>query len=316
VSGPLHPHDHARADAGRRLGVVLGLTATYMVVQAAVGVLSGSLALLADAAHMLADVAGLTMAVLAVRFARRAPTPARTYGFYRAEVLAALANSVLLFAIAVGILHEAWGRFWSPVPVEATAMLGAAAGGLVVNLIALGLLRRGTRESLNVRGALLEVVADLLGSAGAVAAAVIVLATGWTPADPVVSAGIALLIVPRAWRLLAGTLDVLLEASPSHIDVAGLETAMRAVSGVVSVHDLHVWTITSGFVAMSGHVEVTGRRSREVLGDLQGLLREQFQIEHVTLQIERAGAADDRAACGPDPRCLSPWPPRRPRDGR
>jgi cobalt-zinc-cadmium efflux system protein len=309
VSGPFRPHDHARADAGRRLGFVLALTATYMVIQAGVGVLSGSLALLADAAHMLADVAGLTMAVVAVRFARRAPTPARTYGFYRAEVLAALANSVLLLAIGAGILAEAWGRLRSPVAVDATAMLAAAAGGLVVNLVALGLLRGRARASLNVRGALLEVVADLLGSVGAVAAALTVAATGWTAADPIVSAGIALMIVPRAWRLLTGTLDVLLEASPAHVDVAGLERAMRGVPGVVSVHDLHVWTITSGFVAMSGHVEVAGRRSREVLGDLQGLLRERFEIEHVTLQIERAEAADDRAACGPDPRCLSPWPP-------
>ncbi len=309
------PHGATAAAAERPLTLVLALTAAYTAVEVVAGFLTGSLALLADAGHMLADVLGLAMALGAIRFAQRAATPSRTYGFYRAEVLAALANSLLLFGIATYIALEAWARLVTPAPVAALPMAAVAAGGLAVNVVGLRLLHRGARHNLNVRGAFLEVLADLLGSLGALAAAAVIALTGWWPADPLASLGIGIFVVPRAWRLFRSALDVLLESTPSHIDLARLETAMRAVPGVDSVHDLHVWTITSGFVAMSAHVEASGRRSHEVLHDLQAALRRDFAIEHATLQVEQPGHADDGACCSMDPRCLvvggePPEPPR------
>ncbi len=294
----------AAARSQRRLLLVLGLTAAYMVAEVVGGLLTNSLALLADAAHMLTDVLGLGMALVAIRFAQRPATPARTYGFYRAEILAALVNSVVLFGISGYILYEAWRRFQAPPEVSSLPMLAVAVGGLVVNLIGARLLHAGAGESLNVRGAFLEVVADLLGSLGVILAAVIIHFTGWWPADPLISVVIGLFILPRTWRLLKSALDVLLEATPAHINVREVASSMRQVPGVASVHDLHVWTITSGFVAMSGHVEASGRPSSEVLHDLQRMLRDRFAIEHATLQVERPDHADDGACCTMDPRCL------------
>ncbi len=304
---PEHEGSHggsAAARSQRRLLVVLGLTMTYMVVEAVGGLLTNSLALLADAGHMLTDVLGLGMALLAIRFAQRPATPVKTYGLYRAEILAALVNSVVLFGIAGYILYEAWRRFQAPPEVSSLPMLAVAVGGLVVNLIGVRLLHTGAGESLNVRGAFLEVVADLLGSLGVILAAGIIYLTGWWLADPIISVVIGLFILPRTWRLLKSALDVLLEATPEHIDVEQVGAAMREVPGVASVHDLHVWTITSGFVAMSGHVQADGRRSSQVLHDLQALLRERFGIEHTTLQVEQPGHTDDGACCTIDPRCL------------
>lgn len=297
-------HGTTGAEAERPLTLVFALTAAYMVVEAVAGLVTGSLALLADAGHMLADVLGLGMALGAIRFARREPTPGRTYGFYRAEILAALANSLLLFGIAAYVILEAWQRLMAPTPVAAIPMAAVAAGGLAVNLVGVRLLHEGARQNLNVRGAFLEVLADLLGSVAALAAAAVIALTGWWPADPLASLGIALLVIPRAWHLLRSALDVLLESTPPHIDLARLDAAMRAVPGVASIHDLHVWTISSGFVAMSAHVEASGRRSQDVLHDLQAMLRQTFRIEHVTLQVEQPGHAGDGACCAMDPRCL------------
>jgi cobalt-zinc-cadmium efflux system protein len=311
-------HAHAEAPAvalaqtgetgSRRLLVVLSATLVYLVAEVVGGLLTGSLALLADSGHLLTDVLGLAMAIAAIRFARRPATPARTYGFYRAEILAALVNSLVLLGIAGSILVAAWERFRAPQPVEAVPMLVVAAGGLVVTLLGVWLLHRDAQTSLNVRGAFLEVLGDLLGALGTMLAAVVILATGWTAADPLISAGIGLLIVPRAWSLLHSVIDVLLESAPRHIDLRALEAAMYDVPGVVSVHDLHVWTITSGFIAMSGHVQASDRPSAEVLHDLRSRLRERFGIEHVTLQVEvdAADHADDWACCPIDPRCLVP----------
>jgi cobalt-zinc-cadmium efflux system protein len=287
-----------------RLLVVLVLTAGYMVVEVAGGLLAGSLALLADAGHMLADVVGLSMALMAIRFAQRPATPAKTYGFYRGEILAALANSLLLLAIAAFILYEAWRRFVDPPEVHTLPMLLVAAGGVAVNLVGIRLLHAASAESLNVQGAFLEVYSDLLGSLAALLAGAIIALTGWRPADPLFSALIALFIVPRSWRLLTNALDVLLEAAPAHIDLGRLESELRGVSGVAAVHDLHVWSITSGFVAMSGHVLAGERRSSDVLHDVRLVLRERFGIEHATLQVERLDHADDGACCALDPRCL------------
>jgi cobalt-zinc-cadmium efflux system protein len=284
--------------------IVLALTAFYLLAEVIGGLLTNSLALLADAGHMLADVLGLAMALFAIRFAQRPATPAKTYGFYRTEILAALVNSVVLFGIAGFILYEAWRRFQAPPEIQSLPMLLVAAGGIVVNLLGIWLLHAGARESLNMQGAFLEVFSDLLGSIGVIAAAVIIYSTGWWPADPLVSVAIGLFILPRTWRLLKSAVDVLLEATPSHLDLSQIAAAMGGVPGVTSVHDLHIWTITSGFVAMSGHVLAQDRPSGDVLHDLQVLLRRRFAIEHATLQVERPDHADDGACCMLDPRCL------------
>jgi len=284
--------------------VVLSLTTAYLVAEVVGGLLTGSLALLADAGHMLADVFGLTMSFAALRMAARPATSRRTFGFHRAEILAAVANAVLLLGIAGFILYEAWQRFAQPAAVESVAMLLVAVGGLVVNLIGFRVLHGAAGESLNIRGALLEVIADLLGSVGAILAALTIMLTGWYQVDPVVSALIALFIVPRAWGLLRAGLDVLLEATPAHLDLDHVVASMGRVPGVSAVHDVHAWTIASGYVAMSAHVQANGRPSAEVLHDLQSLLREELHVDHVTLQVESADHADDGACCVMDPRCL------------
>jgi cobalt-zinc-cadmium efflux system protein len=308
----MHSHSHSQPESSaaaseRRLSVVLVITSVYLLTEVVGGILTGSLALLADSGHMLGDVLGLAMALGAIRFARRPATAGKTYGFYRAEILAALINSVLLMVVSVWILFAAYQRFKTPdVEIEAAPMLVVAAGGIVVTLIGVGLLRTGAESSLNVRAAFLEVVNDLLGSVGTVTAALVILATGWTPIDALISAAIGLLMLPRAFVLLRSVVDVLLESTPQHLDMPAIEAAMRGVGGVESVHDLHLWSITSGFDAMSGHVRANGRPSQEVLHDLQTMLRDRFGIEHITLQVEAADHADDGACCITDPRCFVP----------
>ena len=297
-------NDHSPAGRQRRLLAVLLLTGAYAVVQVAGGLAFGSLALLADSGHMLTDVLGLAMALFALRFAQKPATPARTYGFYRAEVLAALLNSLLLLVVAGSILLEAWRRLAAPPDVAGLPMLLVATGGFAVNLVGVRLLHAGAAHSLNLRGAFLEALADLLGSLGAMVAGLIILLTGWHQADPLISIGIGLFILPRTWQLLTGALDVLLESTPGHIELARVEAAMRAVPGVVAVHELHVWTITSGFVALSAHVLAEGRPSADVLHDLRVALRDRFGIEHATIQVEQPDHADDGACCTLDPRCL------------
>jgi cobalt-zinc-cadmium efflux system protein len=301
-----HPSTHLSAVGGhtRRLQIVLGLTAAYMLAEVVGGLLTNSLALLADAGHMLTDVLGLSMALIAIRFAQRPATPAKTYGFYRLEILAALANALILFGVAGYILYEAWQRLREPPEVSSLPMLVIAIGGLVVNLVGIRLLHAGSGESLNVKGAYLEVVSDLLGSVGVIIAALVISVTGWTLIDPIMSALIGLFILPRTWGLLRSVVDVLLEATPSGVDVADMQQVLESVPGVQSVHDLHVWTITSGFVAMSGHVTARGRSSEDVLHDLQAVVRSRFGIQHATLQVESADHADGGACCAVDPRCL------------
>jgi cobalt-zinc-cadmium efflux system protein len=304
-----HAPDPFEADAAaseRRLRIVLCMGIVYLVAEVITGLMTGSLALLADSGHLLTDVLGLSMALAAIRFARRPATPGKTYGFYRAEILAALVNGVVLLGVAGWILYAASQRLSEPAEVNAGPMLLVAIGGLIVTLIGARLLHAGARGSLNVRAAFLEVVGDLLGAVGTIAAALIILTTGWTLADPLISAVIGVLIVPRAWSLLRSVVDVLLESTPRHLDMADIESAMRQVPGVDSVHDLHVWTITSGFDAMSGHVRSNGRPSEDVLHDLRRMLREKFGVEHMTLQVEAADHADDGACCIVDPRCFVP----------
>jgi cobalt-zinc-cadmium efflux system protein len=284
--------------------VVLGLTTAYLLAEVVGGLLTGSLALLADAGHMLADVFGLTMSLAALRIAARPATARNTFGFHRAEILAAVANAVLLLGIAGVVLYEAWHRFSEPEPVASLPMLFVAAGGLIVNMIAFKALHGAAHHNLNLRGALLEVVADMLGSVGAILAAITIMLTGWYQADPLVSVLVALFILPRAWSLLRSGLDVLLEATPAHLDLATIVRAMQQTPGVAAVHDVHAWTISSGYVAMSAHVEASGRASSDVLHDLQTLLREDLHVDHVTLQVESADHMDDGACCIMDPRCL------------
>jgi len=306
-----HPHVPAgpAADRGEwRLVVVLGLTTLYLLAEVSGGLLTGSLALLADSGHLLGDVLALGMAVAAMRFARRPATAGKTYGFYRAEVLSALINSVVLLLVAIWVLYAAWERLSHPLPaVEAVPMMLVAFGGLLVTLIGVALLHSQAAESLNVRGAFLEVLGDLFGSLGTLLAGAVILLTGFVAADALVSALIGLLIVPRAWALLHSVVDVLLEATPRNIDSRAIEAALRNdVPGVAAVHDLHIWTISSGFVAMSAHLQSSGRASADVLHDAQRLLRERFAIEHATLQVEATDHADDGACCVADPRCFVP----------
>ncbi|MBI2204023.1 MAG: cation transporter [Candidatus Rokubacteria bacterium] len=281
------PHGTAAARSRGALRLAFALTVVFLVVEAAAAWFTGSLALLADAGHMLADAAGLALALFAIWIAARPPTPEKTYGYYRVEILAALVNAVVLLGVSVGILVEAWQRIVSPRPVDAGPMLGVAALGLLVNLVCAWLLHHGAEESLNVRAAYLDVLSDAATSAGVIVAAGIVLLTGWTTADPLTSAVIAIMIVWRTWHLLMQAVNVLLEGTPAHLDLGQIETAMREVPGVRRVHDLHVWTLTSGREAMSAHVVVDDvRESDRLLEELHTVLHARFGIDHTTMQLE------------------------------
>jgi cobalt-zinc-cadmium efflux system protein len=281
--------DHASAGGRhrRRLMFALALTGGYMLVEAVVGYLANSLVLLADAGHMLTDVAGLSFALIAIWFAGRPATVGKTYGYYRVEILAALLNGVLLLGVSGYILYEAYGRFTDPPSVSSMPLLVVASIGLIVNLLSAAILMSGARESLNVKGAFLEVAGDVLGSVGAIAAGIILLTTGWRYADPLFAAGVGLFILPRTFRLMKEAVDVLLEGTPRNIAIDAVTAAILKVDGVASVHDLHVWTVTSGFVAFSGHVGAREGADRDaMLVSLRESLATGFQIEHVTLQME------------------------------
>ena len=280
----------------RQLTIVFAFTALYLVVEVIGGVLTGSLALLADAAHMLTDVAGLGLALFAIRFAERPATPERTYGYYRVEILSAVANAVVLIGISAYILYEAYQRFQDPPAVESLGMLGVASVGLVVNIAGIRLLRGSATQSLNLKGAYFEVLADMLSSVGVIGAGVIMWATGWYYADPIFSAGIGLFILPRTWSLLREAVGVLLEGTPSDVNMAGLRQAIAAVPGVASVHDLHVWSLTSGMNAVSAHAVLTaGAAYQDVLRAVQTRVTTEFPIGNATIQVEPAGHEEREA---------------------
>lgn len=282
------------AEAGvasrRALFVVLGLTLGFLVIEIIAGVMTHSLALVADAVHMGTDAAALALAAFASWMASRNAPSAKTYGYYRVEILAALVNGVLLLGSALYILYESYQRFQSPGEIGGVPMLIVAVIGLGVNAIGIRMLHGHAEENLNVQGALYEVVKDALGSVGVIIAGVVIITAGWTLIDPIVSALIALLILPRTWGLLSEAVDILLEAAPGHIEIADVESAMREVEGVDLVHEVHVWTITSGFVAMSGHAVVEDGTDRQaaqrILEEMRDRLRDRFGIEHTTIQIE------------------------------
>jgi cobalt-zinc-cadmium efflux system protein len=258
-----------------------------MVAEVVGGLLTNSLALLADAGHMLSDVGALGLSLFAVWVAERPPNPKRTFGYYRAEILAALVNGATLVAISVFIFVEAYRRLWQPPVVLGAAMMGIATGGLVVNVLMLGILHKGRKENLNVRGAWLHVLTDALGSIGAIVAGVLIWLGGWNWVDPLASVLIGCLVVFSSWRLLAESVSVLMESAPRGIDVDQVHQAMRQVPGVRAVPDLHVWTITSGLDALSAHVVAhTGQSHPHLLADLQTILRKQFGLHHLTIQIE------------------------------
>ena len=295
----LHPervHDHAhpsRSEDRHRLAAVFALTLVLMAFEGAAGFLTHSLALLADAAHMLADVAALGLSLAAMNFAERPATPQKTYGFYRVEILAAFANAILLFALSGLIFYEAWQRLHPPTAIHSVPMLVVAAIGLGVNAWSAILLRRGSGHNLNMKAAYLEVFSDALASLGVVLAAVIILATGWLGADAIVSAAIGLFILPRTWRLLRDAVDVLLEGTPRDVELPLLRQALLRLPGVVDVHDLHVWSLTSDVHAMSAHVIRSQAAGHDdVLALVREAVLEGFAIHHVTLQVESAECGD------------------------
>jgi cobalt-zinc-cadmium efflux system protein len=269
-----------------------------MLVEAAGGLWTGSLALLADAGHMLSDVSALSLSVLALSLAQRPRGPQQTYGHHRTEILAALANGVLLAGVSLSILVESVERIGRPTPILAGPMLAIASLGLAVNLAALGMLWSGRRHDLNVRGAWLHVAGDALGSVGAITAGALVLAFGWTWADPVASLLISGLVLWSAWSLLREAVGILMEWAPPHLDVREIERAIHGLAGVNAVHDLHVWTIASGMVALSGHV-VAGedRDPRKLLQEVSDLLHDRFEISHSTIQIESQDFDEPGGVC-------------------
>jgi|SRR5579883_2010588 cobalt-zinc-cadmium efflux system protein len=271
----------------RRLIVVFGMTTAYMLAEAIGGQLTGSLALLADAGHMLTDAGALGLALYAIRYAERPATPQKSFGYYRAEVMAALANAVVLLLISFFILYEAWQRFAHPPKVLSWPMLVIAAIGLVVNFVGMRLLSGSAGESLNVKAAYLEVLSDTLGSLGVIAASVIILTTGWYLADPIFGAAIGLFIIPRTWKMLKDTAHILMEGTPANINLEVLQEEVLKIPGVVAVHDVHVWTLTSGLDSMSGHVCVADPKDGiGIMNAIRKMLEERFGISHTTIQVE------------------------------
>ena len=287
--GHVHAHVHDRAESRRALAIALALTAAYTVVEVVGGIYTGSLALLADAVHMLSDNLALALALAAAWLAGRPATPGRSYGYKRAEVLAALANGVLLVALSIWIFVAAIERLADPPDVLGGWMLVIAVVGIAVNIAAGAVLYRSRAGSINVDAAFRHVLADLLGSFGVLAAAVVILTTGWLQADPIVSILIGVLVLASAWTILRDSTEILLEATPRGMDATEIGGRLAGAPGVVEVHDLHVWTITSGFTALSAHVLVRpgedchGRRR-----ELERLLHDEFGIEHTTLQVDHA----------------------------
>ena len=266
---------------------MLALNSVYMIAEVVGGWYANSLALLSDAGHMFTDVAALALSLMAVRFASRPATPEKTYGFYRLEILAALANGVTLIGLSLVICYEAWHRFRQPEQIEAPVMILVATGGLVINLISAWMLSGAHDENLNVRGAFLHVMSDLLGSVVAIAAGLLVLWRGWYRADPVFSVIISVLIITSSWKLVSAAVNVLLEGAPAHINATNVEQEMLKVAGVRGVHDLHIWTITSGRHAVTAHVVIDEMKGGPgILRDLRVMLAERFGLTHSTIQLE------------------------------
>jgi len=290
-----HDHSHGiAAGAGeghaRQLRLALALTGSFLVVELVAAWLTQSLALLSDAAHMFTDVAALAIALAAIQIGRRPADAKRTFGYYRFEILAAAANALMLFAVAIYIGWEAWQRLKTPAEVASVPMMVVASIGLVVNLLAMRLLRSGSEESLNVKGAYLEVLSDMVGSAGVIAGGALIWATGWLWVDTVVAIGIALWVLPRTWTLLREAMNVLLQGVPTGIELSGVEALLLSFDGVRTVHALHVWSVSSGRHVMSAHLVVEPRLLNDplVLARINEALEHRFGLTHTTVQLESA----------------------------
>jgi len=286
-----HHHHHHSSASIQKLWWVILLVAGYCILEVVGGFWTGSLALLADAGHMVSDLTSLLVSLGAAWLVTRKAGRQQTFGFHRAEILAALFNGAFLIVVAVGIVYEAWERFSAPQPILGGAMLLIALGGLLVNLISLSILHGARDHNLNLRGAWLHVVGDTLGSVAVIVAALLVWGWGWNWADPLASVLACLLILFSAWNLMADAVRVLMEQAPRHLDVCQVRTAIQNAPGVVDVHCLHLWTIASQITALSAHIVIDDRmRSEDVLKHLQSLLRREYSIHHVTLQIEASSS--------------------------
>lgn len=282
-----HSHSHSHSQSKKRLTIVLAITALFMIIELVGGLVSNSLALIADAAHMLTDVAALGLSLFVLWFSRRPARPQKSFGYLRIEILAALVNGVALGVISVAIFWQAYQRLLAPQGVEGGLMLIVAAAGFAVNVVAAWLLHSHAGENLNLRGAYLHVIGDLIGSAGAIIAALLILTTGYVLADPIISIVVGVLILISSWKLVRESVDVLLEAVPAHIDLSAVRNAIDEIPGVDDVHDLHVWTVTSGYLAMSGHAVVRSpEQNQRVLKEIHACMRDRFGIAHVTVQLE------------------------------
>jgi cobalt-zinc-cadmium efflux system protein len=271
----------------RALAIVLCLTIGIMLMEAAAGFFTGSLALLSDAVHMLTDVVSITLALFAIWFSLRPPTSRKTFGFYRAEILAAFLNSLLLFGVSVWIFIEAYNRLRIPIEVKSLEMTLVAFIGLLINLLGAYILLRIKSKNLNIRGAILHVISDVLGLFGALIAGLVILKTRWYYADPIISILIIVLILRSTWKLFSESIHILLEGTPKGIDLKSLENAIGSHNGVLGVHDLHAWTLSQGFEALSAHLVVEDiKMSQELIEGIKNHLHNEFQITHITLQVE------------------------------
>ena len=298
-----HGHNHgprpgsAAAEHVRPLTIAFGLTAAYMLIEVIGGLITGSLALLSDAAHMATDALGLGLALAAIQLGRRAKASQHTYGTYRLEVLAAVVNGLLLFGVGGYVLIEAAQRLSDPPEVPGLTVAAIAAVGFLVNLISFLLLRAGSKDSLNIRGAFLEVMADMLGSLGVVLAGIVQATTGWPYADPIIAALIGLLVLPRTYTLMRQALRILMEVAPPGCDVAQAEARLASLPGVASVHDLHIWTVTDGIESASAHVVVAeGADWHGVLDHTREVLEQEYGVTHSTIQVEPHDHDDHPAA--------------------
>lgn len=282
-----HSHALPSSQNEKYIWIALGLTTIFLVVEVIGGLVTGSLALISDAAHMLTDTMALAIALVAIRIARRAPDARRTYGYHRFEILAAAFNAVLLFMVAMYILYEAYQRFRNPAEIQSTGMLVIAVFGLLVNLISMRLLSGGKDASLNVKGAYLEVWSDMLGSVGVIVGALVIRYTGREWVDSAIAVLIGFWVLPRTWILLKESINILLEGVPEGMDIEKVQAALRAVPGILSVHDFHLWAVTSGKASLTAHVVYDPAYSTEqLLPTLKEILASQFAVYHTTLQFE------------------------------
>ena len=310
VTSAHHEHDHERRSARSlvRLKLALGLTFVYMIAEGVGGWLINSLALVADAGHMLTDVAALTLTLFAIWFAARPATSRKTYGYYRLEILAAFVNGIILVLLSVWVIYEAFERWQAPPEIAGNQLILIATGGLIVNIIAAYLLHSDHKHDLNMRGAFLHVIGDLLGSVAAIIAGILIAVFGWLWADALGSVLISLIIIFGAWRLILDSVNVLLEGTPGHINLAAVETTILQTSGVGGVHDLHVWTISSGIEALSAHITHDESISHsDLLAAVRHKLHDEFGIDHLTIQMETLDLeAEAVYVCETGTKCFEP----------